>query len=305
MEKEKITGQEEQLSQESVCEDSQANQKNKDFEKEKEKYGGVFLESVAKTGGILAVFLAATFGCGMLYVIYKLIYLILTGIVALFNLCGDGYNKWFGDIEGRELGRNGIVYVYKDNTIMKTCPNRIVLNNINDVKCRENDTIGIVNQFGTYDLLNLNTAEYITNQEYDNMWRLDDETCSALKRDSLYTLEYTTGKVLLVEDASLVYEQLDAICREGESDAYVREAASVADKALIIAYIYTNYNGKKGLMSREFEKLTSAIYNDITPYAADVLYCEFGDLDESYNLYDTYEAKVGVFLNSKGERMKW
>lgn len=161
---ENVINQQELLPQESIGEETLNEKKDSDLEFE--KYGEVFFQSMAKAGGVMATFFAVALSCGALYLVYLLVELIISG---LFCICSNGYNKWFGDIDGLELGRSGMVYVYEKDAIMKRCPNRVVLGNIENVYFQDGDTVGVVKHYGKYDLLNLNKASYITSKDYDYM----------------------------------------------------------------------------------------------------------------------------------------
>ena len=214
----------------------------------------------------------------------------------LVRLVYSGYDQWFGEIPAEEIGTKGLVYNYHRDAIMKTCPNRTVLSHIEKIISYDNDTIGIVVHFGNYGLLNFNSAQFVIPAEYEKMWRVSANSCMAIRNDSLYTINLVDGKILHVEDVGNVYAQISPLYLNRDDYFDSNFQTSTLDEEAVLLYEYTDYQGRKGLMNKNMEKLTPAIYCDITPIRHGVFFCKF---------YDSYEGddSLGELLNDKGERI--
>ena len=234
---------------------SQAEQPQEEtVEKENSKMVRHFYEYFAKSGGVMVAICMAVMGLAIGYGIVMLLAALFT---CGYNLCANGYNRWFGELDGQEIGRNGLVYVYQNDAIMKTCPNRIVMSHIESIEQENGDTIGIVKQYGKYGILNLNSATFILPAEYDNIWSISDSTYIAILMDSVYTVLMPTAEIIKQEPANIINDVRPIYLN---NDDYYSNSINEND---ILLYEYTDCTGMKGLMSKDLKKLTPAIYTEI------------------------------------------
>lgn len=241
---------------------------------EKEKDDWVIFDSFGKVGNVVLTILMSLLGFGlMIFVGWLIIH-----FVAL------GYNHWFGHIDGREIGENGLVYVEYENVIKKTCPNRTVLENVANLY-DTGDTLSIIEFNGKYGLLNTNDASFIIPARYDRMWHLSADIYMGVRCDSLYTITIPSGKIIKRESAEDLYTSIKPIPLS--LDEYYFEDSD------IVMYQYTNYSGKVGMMNKRLEKVTPAIYYDIEMINENAYFCKFDDP----------EVVIGELIDSTGNKL--
>ncbi|MBR4198688.1 MAG: hypothetical protein IKQ94_07950 [Bacteroidales bacterium] len=241
---------------------------------EKAKDSLLLFDSLGKLGNVVCSILFYVIGAGFVVFFIWL-------IIHLFVL---GYNHWFGHIDGREIGENGLVYVEYENVIKKTCPNRTVLENVANLY-DTGDTLSIIEFNGKYGLLNTNDASFIIPACYDRMWHLSADIYMGVRCDSLYTITIPSGKIIKSESAEDLYTSIKPISLS-LYEYYFEDSD-------IVMYQYTNYSGKVGMMNKRLEKVTPAIYYDIEMINENAYFCQF----------DNPEVVIGELIDSTGNKL--
>ena len=218
----------------------------------------------------------------------------------IIEFCEGWYDHWFGDLYGMEIGKNGLVYVPSRDAIMKTGPNKEVLADITRLT-KIDDSMGIVCYKGKEGLLDLNTAKFVLPAQYDKLWNPTKNTYMAEKNDTIYTIMVPGGEIVKREptadfytDIRPIYEIDDVYYSENEGD--------------VLLYEYTDYLGNCGMMSKDLQKLTPAIYSHIEAVRGrkDVFLCRFDECKEKHESDEDdfgYDG-VGELRNSKGEKIE-
>ena len=250
-------------------------QKNEAEEKEKDDW--VIFDSFGKVGNVVLTILMSLLGFGlMIFVGWLIIH-----FVAL------GYNHWFGHIDGEEIGKNGLVYVEDKCVIMKTCPNRTALENITYLE-KNTDTLGIVEYEGKYGILNYNDASFIVTAQYDMLWNKSANIYVGICRDSAFTFTIPSGEIIKRESAECLYTDISALSLP------IYELLDFEDdNDDFLFFEYTNYADKKGIMNRNYEMVTPAIYSDIKVINSNAFFCQFDDPVET----------IGELIDSTGNRI--
>ena len=218
----------------------------------------------------------------------------------IIDFCGGWYDHWFGDLYGMEIGKNGLVYVPSRDAIMKTCPNKEVLTDITRLT-KIDDSTGIACYKGKEGLLDLNTAKFVLPAQYNKLWNPTKNTYLAEKNDTIYTIMVPGGEIVKREptadfytDIRPIYEIDDVYYSENEGD--------------VLLYEYTDYLGNCGMMSKDLQKLTPAIYSHIEAVRGkkDVFLCRFNECEEIHESdeNDFCHYGVGELRNSKGEKIE-
>lgn len=246
-----------------------------------------FMDALAKTGGAIAAFVVAALIGGTIYcVIWAITSLCTSG----YNMCVNSYNKWFGSVEGTYVGTHGLVYNYEDHAIIKTRPNRIVLDNVDDLEYEDGDSIGIISQFGKYGLLNLNTAQFVVPAKYEEIWAIEQNRCLAFRRDSVYTLDMSDGSIITAEARSNICRTIRPLYLNQEEYYDFSNDTYIIDEQHLLLYEYTDDKGRKGLMDKSLQRITPPIYSVITPLKADAFFCVIVDGD----------TPLGVVIDNTG-----
>lgn len=243
---------------------------------------------------IFEKFSGASLGIGSSICALISIFAIGWGVV---TLCEIGYEHWFDDLYGREIGQNGLVYVSSEDAIMKTCPNRKVLKHITRLE-KIDDSTGIVCYKGKEGLLDLNTAKFVMPAVYDKMWSPAPNTYMAVKQDTVYTIMGLEGEIVKQEPTACYYRDIRPIYRDNEMYYYEDRGETE-----ILLYEYKDYTGRCGMMSKNLQKLTPAIYHYIESVIGqeDTFLCHYeGDEDEG----DESLEGAGELRNSKGEKIE-
>ncbi|MBO2525850.1 MAG: hypothetical protein CW341_09165 [Bacteroidetes bacterium] len=243
---------------------------------------------------IFEKFSGASLGIGSSICAIISIFAIGWGVV---TLCEIGYEHWFDDLYGREIGQNGLLYVASQDAIMKTRPNRKVLTHVTRLD-KIDDSTGIVCYNGKEGLLDFNTVKFVLPAKYDKIWSPAKNTYMAVKQDTVYTIIEPGGEIVKCEPTAGYYRDIRPIYRD--NDMYYYEDRCEAD---ILLYEYKDYTGRCGMMSKDLQKLTPAIYHYIEPVIGkeDTFLCHYeGDEEEG----DESLEGAGELRNSKGEKIE-
>lgn len=289
---ENITSEMLQKEQQSIPQDEQTQEDNQIQQEEQattEKTSGFRTAFEKFSGAVLGI-------CSIIGTIGLVVW-IAWGII---GFCEGWYDHWFGDLYGMEIGKNGLVYVPSRDAVMKTSPNKEVLADITRLT-KIDDSMGIVCYKGKEGLLDLNTAKFVLLAQYDKLWNPTKNTYMAEKNDTIYTIMVPGGEIVKREptadfytDIRPIYEIDDVYYSENEGD--------------VLLYEYTDYLGNCGMMSKDLQKLTPAIYSHIEAVRGkkDVFLCRFDECDEKHRSDedDVCYYGVGELRNSKGEKIE-
>lgn len=281
--------QKEQIQQEEICQDKQDDQETQ-VEGEKSKKRKNFESFFGKFSG-------ATLGVVSIFFTIGFVVFLAWGIVTLLEM---GYDHWFGDLHGRNIGQNELVYVETDNTIYKTSPNRKILTQVTSL-VEVNDSIGIVCYQGKNGILDLNTTKFLLPAQYEMIWASSPNVCYAVKQDTVFTILLPEAKIVKRELTTTFYCDIRPIYRDNDYDYYYYGEDGEEDAVLL--YEYTDYTGRCGMMSKDLKKLTLACYSHIEAVIGkkDVFLCRFDESDASEE--DEYKG-IGELRNAKGEKIE-
>lgn len=226
----------------------------------------------------------------------------ILGYVAMALIAGliiwggwKGYQRWFGNIDGIEIGHKGLIYDYRCGKIIKTYPHRTILSHVDKLYNYKGDTIDVIVHYGKYGLLNLNTAQFIIPAEYENLWKSSEDNCLAFRGDSMYTIGMFDGIISDVEYiANLYYNVRPLFLDMDEHFDNCSETYNI-DEDKILLYEYSDHKGRKGLMNKDLVPITPALYRVIYPLKEDMFFCQFYGGDDNV---------PGVILDNKGNRIK-
>lgn len=289
---ENITSEMLQKEQQSILQDEQTQEDNQIQQEEQ--------ATTEKTSGFRTAFekfSGAVLGIGSIIGTIGLVVWIAWGII---EFCEGWYDHWFGDLYGMEIGKNGLVYVPSRDAIMKTGPNKEVLTDITRL-IKIDDSMGIVCYKGKEGLLDLNTAKFVLPAQYDKLWNPTKNTYMAENNDTIYTIMVPGGKIVKREPIAAFYTDIRPIYVT--DDVYYSE-----DEEDVLLYEYTDYLGNCGMMSKDLQKLTPAIYSHIEAVRGkkDVFLCRFDECKEKHESDedDFCYYGVGELRNSKGEKIE-
>ena len=274
-----------QIQQDAGAEQENPNSSEDQAPMEEGEKGTAFGSALRKFSGATLGIVSALFSIGG-------VISVLWGIVLL---CETGYDRWFGELYGEKIGNEGLVYVFCENAIMKQRPNKKILTGISDLEEINNQT-GIVCQNGKKGIIDLNTAKFLLPARYNDIWTTTRDTVMAATDDTVYTIALSGWTVVKHEPTASFYRAIRAIYEDDYYDRYGAE---------LLIYEYTDYTGRCGLMSKEFKKLTPAIYTTIDALSGrnDVFLCRFDECnkDEEYDVNNC----IGELRNNKGEKIEY
>ena len=269
--------------QQAILQEEQIQQEEQEIKEPKKKPSGF--------KAVFEIFSGAT--VGILSSICALVFIVVTGwCIVIF--CETAYDRWFDEPCGYHIGQNGLMYVGAQEAIMKTGPNRKVLKDITSL-VGTNDSTGIVCYKGKEGLLDLNTAQFVLPAQYDKILHTGSNIYWAVKQDTVYTIMMPGCKIEQREPTATFYQSIYPIYRDNDIDLYLEEEE---DEREVLLYEYTDYTGRCGMMSKDLQKLTPAIYSciEVVIGKEDVFLCHFEG--------DEYDEGVGELRNNKGEKIE-
>ena len=235
---------------------------------------------------------------------YKIVYFSVFGFFsAIAQLAGgalvmygiyygamSGYNRWF-DTDGLiEVGERGYCYDPDNECFVKPIPNRRVVKGCMDIEYRPGDTIGVA-QVGVdeYRYINFNTLSFINDKKFYRADVFRNGLALALDEDSIYHIS-TTGKIISSEASTWIYASVEEISYSEEdvdSDGDI-----IYEEIATGLYKYEDVNGKYGLMSSDFVRLTQPLFSDIMAKSKDYFFCEYLD------------SGLGILVDKNGNILK-
>ena len=229
------------------------------------------------------------------------VFVFLTGIgYGVVSLCEIAFDHWFGELPGYEIGHNGLVYVGTRDAIMRECPNRNVLTDVTSLDRFDNAT-GVVCYKGKEGLLDLNTANFLLPAQYDKIWCAAKNTYMAVMQDTVYTIVLPGGEIVKREPVASFYQNILPLYPDNDV-CYCEDAGNEGGKDVLL-YEYTDYTGRCGIMNKDLQKLTPAIYSYIEAVEGKegVFLCHFEDGEGEETVAG---VGVGELRDIKGKKIE-
>lgn len=228
--------------------------------------------------------------------VFGFFYGLVGSILGIFMFLGFiywiwiGYNRWFNTDGFIEVGERGYCYDLDNNCFVKPIPNRRVVKGCLDIDYRLGDTIGVVHVGeDEYRYINFNTLSFINDKKYFRADVFRNGVAIALGNDTIYHIS-TTGKTISSEPSAWIYasvEEISYLEEDVDSDGDI-----IYEEIATGLYKYEDVNGKYGLMSPDFVRLTQPLFSDITAKSKDYFFCEYLD------------SSLGIIIDKNGQVIK-
>lgn len=200
-----------------------------------------------------------------------------------------GYVRLFSTDYMMSVGERGHYYDLENACFVKPYPNRRVLKGCKSINYNDDDTICVAWMgYDKYRYVNMNSLTFINETIYSHAGLFREGSAIAYANDSIYRV-MPDGSATVIEKPDGLYTSIEELeyMKPSEDDCDYLAYREISTGI----YMYKSTNGRYGLMSSEFVRLTEPLFADITAQSESVFFCE-------------YFEELGVLMDKKGKVIK-
>ena len=200
-----------------------------------------------------------------------------------------GYVRLLSTDDMTPVGTCGYYYDLENDCFVKPYPNRRVLKGCKSINYNDDDTICVAWMgYDKYRYVNMNSLTFINETTYSHAGLFRDGSAIAFANNSIYRV--------MPDGSATVIEKPDGLYTSIEELEYMKPSKDDCDylayrEISTGIYMYKSTNGRCGLMSSEFVRLTEPLFVDITAQSESVFFCE-------------YFEELGVLMDKNGKVIK-